>query len=91
MPLHIPVYVNYEEIGALHIARLDNRHLENAESTYVVSIKEFPQTQHEGKSRKWTPNWDSDIEFTHTYADGALVCLRKAIDALERAGVTDFD
>lgn len=91
MPLHIPVFVNDREIGAIHIGRLDNRNLENVESTYVVTVKEYPQIQFEGKTRKWTPNWDSDVEFTHTYADGALVCLRKAIEALEKAGVTDFD
>lgn len=90
-PIHVPVFINRREIGAIHIGRADNRHLENAESTYVVTVKEYPQTVYEGKERKWTPNWDSDVEFTHTYSDGVLVCLRKAIEALEAAGVTDFD
>lgn len=91
MPLHIPVYVNYREIGALHIGRADNRHLENTESTYLVTAHEYPQTMYEGKTRKWTPDWSRGVEFEHTYAEGALVCLRKAIDALEKEGVTDFE
>lgn len=91
MPLHIPVYLNDREIEVVHIGRTGP--IDPAEDFYhyIVTTHEYPQTMYEGKPRRYTPNWDVGVPFTHKYSDGALKCLSRALEALEgieKAGST---
>lgn len=73
MPLHVRVAVNDREITTLHIGRIEPLASDYAEHFYLITDSEVSTGQ---------PNWAVGREFKHTYSDGALICVRKGIDAL---------
>lgn len=75
MPLHVNVKVNEYDIENLHIGRIIGGTRPDDINTYLVVIGERPTTLEYWK--------DCGTEFTHRYGDGALVCLRKALEAIE--------
>ena len=75
MPLHITVKVNDHLIEDLHIGRIKGGTNPDDLNTYLVVAGDHPITLEGWK--------ESGIEFTHRYGDNALVCLRKALEALE--------
>lgn len=85
MPLHVEIKTNGHPIETVHIGRTEPLTGADVEHQYKVTTVEFPQTLWEGKPRKYTPNWEAGVRFGHVYSDGALVCVRKALEALEGA------
>ena len=77
MPLHVEVYVNSTYLDGIHIGRVSGNVDPNNENTYLVVNGPLPRTQED-----WT---NGGIQFNHRYGDGALVCIRKAIQALEES------
>lgn len=75
MPLHIDVSVNEHHIESLHIGRIAGGTSPDDVNTYLVVHGDRPITLDE-----WRNN---GVEFNHRYGDGALVCLRRALDAIE--------
>jgi hypothetical protein len=75
MPLHVDVYVNNFKIEQLHIGRLEGGIEADDINTYKLVIGDEPIAFEE---------WEQGIEFTHRYGDGALTCVKKAIEAYER-------
>lgn len=75
MPLHIDVAINESPIESLHIGRIKGGTKADDVNTYLVVNGARPTTLEE-----WH---DYGVEFQHRYGDGALVCLRKALQAIE--------
>jgi hypothetical protein len=73
MPLHVRIAINDAEIETLHIGRIEPLASTMSEHFYLVTDEEISEGH---------PNWAIGREFKHTYSDGALICVRKAIDAL---------
>lgn len=78
MPLHAEIYINSTYIDGLHIGRIAGGTDPNDENTYLVVNGPLPRS-----TEGWT---NGGIQFNHRYGDGALVCVRKAIQALEENG-----
>ena len=75
MPLHVTIKINRETLETLHIGRMEGTTEPDNINTYLVVAGGEPLS---------FDNWkDYGVEYTHRYGDGALVCLRKALDALE--------
>ena len=72
--LHMILRVNGAAIGTIEIRRLEPLTTDGSEYRYEV------ETLY--RSRR------SKTRFRHMYADGALVCVRKALEALEALEVT---
>ena len=91
MPIHVEVKINHESIGTIHIGRTDQLLTSNQTSGYLVVTN-----ADKNDSMSWASvgpdlvdymvDWKDGIPFSHKYSDGALVCVRKAIEALEAAG-----
>lgn len=75
MPLHIHIDINEYSLEKLHIGRLKGGTHPDDINTYLVVVGEEPL-----KLEDWKKH---GVEYTHRYGDGALVCLRKALQALE--------
>lgn len=74
MPLHVDIRVNDELIDQLHIGRVEQLYSAIQVSNYLVV---------RGVHEPWAvPYSDEGVPFTHKYNDGALVCVQKAIAAL---------
>jgi len=81
MPLHVEVYINNTYLDGIHIGRTTNNSsdiLPDSINTYTVVNSPLPPRSMD--------DWNNGIEFTHRYGDGALVCVRKAIEVLEESG-----
>lgn len=76
MSLHVEVRVNSSPLGKVHISRLEQLADEQQTSLYVAWLGEYHD--------KVTPL--NSVEFSHKYSDGALACVKKALDALEKNG-----
>lgn len=72
MPLHVEIRVNDKLLDTLHIGRTEQVHDVTQTSTYLVVSERTPE---------W--GWDDGVPFEHRYDEGALTCVRKAIQALE--------
>jgi hypothetical protein len=75
MPLHVTIKINRETLETLHIGRIKGGTHPNDLNSYLVVVGEEPLGLSEWES--------SGVEYKHRYGDGALVCVRKAIEALE--------
>lgn len=75
MPLHIDIAVNDFPIESLHIGRIKGGTDPDDVNTYLVVSGDQPITL-----KGWH---EYGVEFEHRYGDGALVCLRKALQAIE--------
>lgn len=75
MPLHVTININREVLETLHIGRIEGGEKPDDINKYLVVVGEKP----------WMPDaWKMyGVEYEHRYGDGALVCVRKALDALE--------
>lgn len=78
MPLH--VYVNLNRKGTpldrVHIARIDGGEDPEDVNTYVVVS---------GTEPFYLSEWmDRGVTYKHRYGDGALICVRKGLEALEK-------
>lgn len=77
MPLHVTVRINRETLETLHIGRVEGGTSPDDVNKYLVVVGEEPLL---------LDLWNTyGIEYEHRYGDGALVCVRKALDALESA------
>jgi hypothetical protein len=83
MPLHIPIYVNNQEVCTVHIGRDAPLVDGDPYYPYIVTMHEYPQTLYPGRPRRYTPNWGLGVEFVHKRSDGVLKCLSRALEALE--------
>ena len=79
MPLHAEIYINSTYIEGLHIGRIKGNTKPDTINTYLVVNGPLPRTEED---------WAKGVNFTHRYGDGALTCVRKAIEALENDGAT---
>lgn len=91
MPIHVEVKINHESIGTIHIGRTDQLLTPDQTSGYLVTTNaEMADALTVGDiaygNIDYMVDWKGGIPFSHKYSDGALVCVRKAIEALEEAG-----
>lgn len=79
MPLYAEIYVNRQHLGTVNIGRMEGGTEPDDLNTYRAVISEGLQFDWYG---------DDAVEYEHRYGDGALVCVRKGIEALEAAKKT---
>lgn len=79
MPIHIPIHVNEKQITQIHIARVNGGMDREAGKEHGYVVLEQPNPPATDKE------WDEGIPFTHTYGDGLLVCVEKALHALNNS------
>lgn len=80
--LHAPLKVNGQTFAEVQIVRQEEFLGATAVHTYEAWLK----TRAVGGERV-TSNISEKVRFDHVYADGALVCLSRAIQALREAGI----
>lgn len=76
MPIHVYIEINTTPIETLHIGRIKGGTRPDDINTYVAVLGDRPLYEEEWLER--------GTKFTHRYGDMALVCVRKAIEALEK-------
>lgn len=69
MPISVEVNINGQPIETLYIGRLELFQGPEEWHSYVVTSEKL--------------GWRGDAMFYHKYSDGALTCVRKAIEAFE--------
>lgn len=74
MPLHVDIRVNANLISRIHIGRIEGGINPDDINTYRAVLGEQPL--------RYDDWFESGVEFTHRYGDGAEVCVQKAIEAL---------
>ncbi len=74
MPLHVDIKINDRLLSQIHIGRIQGGTDPDSVNTYVA---------HEGEEPKTREEWLQGVRFEHRYGDGAEVCVRKALMALE--------
>lgn len=79
MPLSVEVKINGQLIETVHIGRTEPLAGTNVEHQYKVTTN-LAYSEYGGYE---TPDWEAGVRFGHVYSDGALVCVRKALEALE--------
>lgn len=82
--LHAPLKVNGRAFAEVEIVRLDRFRGADYPYTYTARLKGRALLTEAGH---FEGHLSEDVKFVHTYADGALVCLVKAIEALRGAGI----
>jgi hypothetical protein len=75
VPLHVTININRHTIETLHIGRLSGGTKPNDMNTYAAVLGERPY---------WVEDWERGVQYEHRYGDGALVCVKKALEALEK-------
>jgi hypothetical protein len=75
MPLHVTIKINRHTIETLHIARLSGGTKPNDMNTYAAVLGEQPY---------WVEDWEKGVQYEHRYGDGALICVKKALETLEK-------
>ena len=76
MPLHVYVKLNRQGLDELHIARIEGGTDPDDINTYVAV---------QGEEPLFYDDWiERGIQYEHRYGDGALTCVRKGIEALEK-------
>lgn len=73
MPVHVDIRVNDDTPIRLHIGRVDPLRPDRTEYEYLVVEAYEPD--------RMVP-WGEGVRFEHTYDDGLLVCVQKALEAL---------
>lgn len=76
MPLHVYVNINHQGLDSLHIARIEGGTDPDDINTYVAVQGDEPYFYEEWLER--------GVKYEHRYGDGALTCVRKGIEALEK-------
>ena len=70
MPLHVDIRVNDQHLASLTIGRTEEFKGQHHEHEYMVVRNQ---------------DFTSMARFTHTYSDGAEVCVERALQALRSA------
>jgi len=78
MPLHVDIRINEKLIKTLHIGRLKGGTRPDDVNTYAAVLGDPPIMIEDWKRL--------GASYEHRYGDGALVCVQKAIAALEGEG-----
>jgi hypothetical protein len=74
MPIHVDIRINDKHIRTVHIGREDDFLGTEGEHTYRITENTI------NTRADW---WDPDsVQFTHTYSDGAEICVAKGLEAL---------
>lgn len=81
MPIHVQILINDRVLDTLHIGRLEGGMDPDDLNTYCAVLGEEPVGLH-----SWL---DRGVTYLHTYGDGALVCVRKALEAIEKKETGD--
>lgn len=81
MPLHVEIRVNSALISKIHIGRIEGGTEPDNVNKYIALVGEEPLRMDDWLER--------GVEFQHRYGDGAEVCVRKALQALEVEGKFD--
>lgn len=76
MPLHVDIRLNDQVIEQIHIGRVEPLKVEQSTYTYRVVRGEYLDR---------SVPWETGTLFTHEYDEGAASCVRKALEALDRA------
>lgn len=76
MPLHITVKINNDTLETLHIGRMAGGTKADDINTYSAVLGDRPFYQQD---------WDNGVMYEHRYGDGALTCVRKALEAIEKS------
>lgn len=76
MPIHVTIKINDHLLHEVHIGRIAGDTNPNSKNVYVAVIGEEPLRLENWKER--------GVLFNHRYGDGADVCVRKALKALEK-------
>jgi hypothetical protein len=75
MPLHVQIRLNRQLLSEIHIARAEGGTDPDDINTYIATTGEQPL---------WLEGYEEHgVKFKHRYGDGAEVCVRKALEALE--------
>jgi hypothetical protein len=83
MPIHVDIRINRELIEKLHIGRLEGGTDADDVNIYVACLGPEPLR---------VDDWiERGVKYEHRYGDGALVCVRRALDALEIQVNLDLD
>ena len=77
MPLSVEVKINGQLIETVHIGRTEPLAGYDVEHQYKVTTEAVPVDGYA------IPDWEAGVRFGHVYSDGALVCVRRALEALE--------
>jgi hypothetical protein len=78
MPIHVNIDINKHPITDIHIGRIAGDTNPDSINTYVVV---------NGYEPLYKEDWiNGGIQFEHRYGDNILICIRKAIQALEENG-----
>jgi hypothetical protein len=75
VPIHVTIAINKDTIETLHIGRIEGGSDPNDINTYLAALGKQPKSLEEWK--------ENGVEFQHRYGDGALTCVRKALQKLE--------
>jgi hypothetical protein len=75
MPIHVDIRINRELIETVHIGRLEGGVEADDVNLYVACLGDEPLRVDDWVAR--------GVQYKHRYGDGALVCVRKALDSLE--------
>jgi hypothetical protein len=75
MPLHVQIRLNRQLLSEIHITRAEGGTDPDDVNTYIAVTEEEPLYLEEYQER--------GVKFKHRYGDGAEVCVRKALEALE--------
>jgi hypothetical protein len=76
VPLHVAIFINRHLLSEIHIARAEGGTDPDDINTYIAVTGDEPI---------WLEDYEaSGVTYEHRYGDGAQVCVRKAIEALEK-------
>jgi hypothetical protein len=75
VPVRVKIDINGRVVSTIHIAREKGLPTPNSENTYRAIIKNESPSYND---------LNDGVMFTHRYGDGVEICVKKAIEALEK-------
>lgn len=94
MPVHVDIRINTHLIKRVHVARMTKNGMQpGSVNEYAVVVKPAPPTtgymaKYADEGPTWL-EWEEGVRFTHTYGDGVLTLLQKALAALPQEVLTE--
>lgn len=82
MPLRIRIDINGHNIETYWIGRVEGKAFPDDINTYVIGLGTAEQAPWD-TSDWWGKGYEDLTQFTHRYGDGAAVCVRKGLEAME--------